>query len=40
MNMIYSSYSYIFHDGVALVSLNGQWQFIDKQGNTVEYISH
>lgn len=34
----HTPYAYIFRDGVALVRLNNQWQFIDKQGNTVEYI--
>lgn len=39
IDMAYAPYSYVFHDGVALVKLHGKWQFIDKQGNTVEYLT-
>lgn len=38
-NHIYAQHAYVFYDGVALVLLNDKWQFIDKQGNTVEYLT-
>lgn len=37
---IYTPFAYVFHDGVALVKLHSKWQFIDKQGNTVEYVNN
>lgn len=38
-NLSYSQHSYVFYDGISLVLLNDKWQFIDKQGNTIEYLT-
>lgn len=38
-NHIYAQHAYVFYDGIALVLLNNKWQFIDKQGNTIEFFT-